>query len=296
MSSAFKRKVYGKVRPVPKIKPKAPTRPSVSELRTIYRNIQKAPEWQVLDYLSEALDWWHKSLKWCAWKYKKVLPLPAAKAFGEAIDWLRKGQAAIGNKEKTACFIEVINRYQRYANSVMKTPAIVPFLKKSKEVTKKTVAVNKGLAVRFDKVLTLLSQCFKSCKIDLVVVAEIQDKVTNNLLPRKFDHEVGKMYYSRAHCNEMKGILHHQGLLALVIQEAQPLARGMSFITGNDLTGKFLANATEVHVSYIQLLEDFVSFARTKEAPKSLVRREKIAKKKVVKQSPLTRDRIKKAV
>lgn len=279
--SSFKRKVYGRVRPVPKPKPKAPSRPEVNELKAIFRNIQKSPSWQTLDYLSEALNWWNNAIPFCQWKYKKMFPLEAAKAFNNAQMLVKSGQEAKANKEKESKFKLALQAYARYARAAVKTPDILPYLKQSKEVTKKVVATNKALAVKYDKVLTLLSQCFKSCKINLVPVDKIEVKGTSELLKRKYDHEVGKMYYSRAHCNDLKAMLHKEGIFGVVLEEAYWLSRGMAWLSST-LTrdGSFLVDQGSAFKHYRQLMKDFKEFSATTEAPKSLVRKpKKVAKK-----------------
>lgn len=279
--SSFRRKSYGRVKPVPKAKEKAPVRPAVNELKAIFKNIQTSPAWQTCDYLSQALIWWTNSISYIGWKYRKMYPLASAKAFDLSQEAIRRGWNANNDKEKVKNFVEALTQYARFAAGAgLKIPPVQPYLKKSKEVTKKTKEVNKKLAVRFDPVLTLLSQCFKSCNLGLVVNDYIKDKITGNQLDRKFDHQLNRMYYSRAHCVEMKRTIHREGLLTVVLQEADHLARGMAFFGEDEKTGKFLADPKKWHTNYTQLLKDFTAFAHTTKAPKTLVRREKIAKKK----------------
>jgi hypothetical protein len=278
MSSAFKRKQYGKVRPVPKPKPKAPSKPSVHALRAIYRDIQKSPEWQLNDLLSEALLWWKNVLTYCHWKYRKMLPLEAARALIAAENLKGKGNATTKNEEKTKCFIEALNKYQRFAVGAITVPALAPYLKRSKEVTKKTKIRTKQLTTRFDSLLTLLTQCFDEPRVELRVQDVITDKVSGKDVDYKWDHELHKLYYSRSKCLEMKSTLHKQGLLAVVLEEANEVARGLSLLPdGGD--GTFMPSAKIHHIEYLTLLSRFEQFAHTTVAPKSLVRREK--KKKV---------------
>lgn len=281
MGSSFKRKQYGKVRPVPKVKEKVPLKPSVNDLKQIFRNIQTSPGFQTVDYLSEALLWWDKSVAYCHFRYKKMFPLDAAKALTIAYDFIKKGHAAKTNEEKTKMFIQALQKFQRFAVGVLKTPDISPYLKKSKEVTKKIKDANKKVALKFDPVLSLLTKCFISTTIELVAVAEIKDKATGMQLDRKFDHALGRMFYSRSKCIALKKQLYSKGLLSVVIDEGLWLARGMSFIEARN--GSFISDPTEMVLKYQNLLNDFAWFASTTAAPKSLVRREKkkVTKKKV---------------
>lgn len=279
MSSAFKRKTYGKVKPVPKPKEKVPSRPSVNELKSIFRCIQTSPEWQTNDYLSKALIWWTDSLAYIQHRYKKMMPTSAAKAYMQSQEAVKKGWNATDDKTRRQAFTDALVYYQRYAAGALKTPLVLPYLKKSKEVTKKVKEANKKVVVKFDSIITLLTQCFNSCPINLVAVADIKDKSTGNLLSRRFDHQLNTMYYSRAHLVELKQRLFRKGLLNIVIEEANHLARGMSFVS-EQRDGMFLASPRDWHLNYIILLKDFEWFAGTKDAPKTLVKREKIKKVK----------------
>ena len=268
---SFKRKSYGKVKPVPKTKEKAPNKPSVLELRSIYKRISRANnEAAQLDGISEALIWWDNAFPYLRWKFRKLLPLEAARAMQGASLWLKNGREASTNKAKLNAFVQCLAYYKRYAAPAgLKIPDLTPALKESKTAIKKAAVVNKGLAARFDKVLTLLSECFCSCPIELKVVAELNDGVA-----RKFDHAESVMYYTRKHCNEMKSILHKKGLLYLVISEGWHIARGMSF-SYEAPDGSFVVDH-QAHVdNYSKLLLDFEAYSHTTKAPRSITKRDK---------------------
>lgn len=275
MSSAFKRKVYGKVRPVPKAKEKPPVRPAVSDLRAIYTQIKRSPESKLVDLLSEALLWWNNSIGFIQWKYKKAFPLAAAKAFQAASNAASAGRLASKNEDRANGFILALASYRRYASGAgVKVPDLAPYLKQSKEVTKKVKVRNKQLTIKFDSLLTLMEQCFNEPSLSFEVCESDED--------RKWDHTLGKIYYSRSKVVAMKKQLFQKGLLSIVIEEADFIARGLSLTPGVG-AGSFIHNPELTHKNYIVLLERFENFAHHPQAPKALVKRDKKPKKKGVK-------------
>jgi len=280
--SAFRRKKYGKVKPVPKPKERPPEKPAVLDLRNIFSRIKKSPESQLNDLLSEALLWWIQAIPYLQWKYKKMpsLPLEAAKAFTSAQHFLDSGRSATTDKVKAAAFINALERYARYAAPIFKTPAIRPYLQKSKEVSKKTAIRSKQLTHKFDSLLTLLSQCFDYPGLHFGVQDVILDKYKEER-DRKVDHTLNKIYYSREKMVAMKKQLFHKGLLSVVLEEADFIARALSLSSDKLGKGSFVEDPFAHLCLFRKLLRNFERFAGTTAAPKMLVKREK--KRKVLK-------------
>jgi hypothetical protein len=280
MSSAFRKKKYGKVRPVPKPKEKGPSKPAVNQLKSIFTAIKRSPDHQLNDLFSEALIWWRNAIAFIQWHYnKKQMPLEAAKAFDLAIDHQEEGRDSLNNEVKKTKFIHALGYYRRYAAAIIKTPDLAPYLKKSKEVTKKVKDRNKKLTTKFDSIISLLEKCFDEPSLTLAVCDTIQDKGTGKYLDYKWDHELSTLYYSRDKAVRMKKTLFHQGLLQVVLEEAYEVARGLSF-TEKIGAGSFIVDPVLHLKNFDSLLDHFERFSHHPDCPKQLSKREKPKNKK----------------
>lgn len=274
----FKRKVYGKVKPVRKHKEKPPAKPAVNGLKAIFSRIKRSPEYQLPDLLSEALVWWLKAIPYIQFKYKEKIPLEAAKAFAQAQSLKATAQDTDNNKLKIDYFVDTLRAYKRYSASAgVKVPDLISYLKKSKELTKKTKVRNKKLTKKFDNILTLIAKCFNVEESSFEVCDVLKDS-SGKFIERKWDHTLGKIFYTRTQILQMKKTLFHQGLLALVLEEADFIARGSSLLPGIG-KGSFIPSA-EAHLSnYRELLDRFETFSHHRDCPKTISKREKVPKK-----------------
>lgn len=268
--SSFKRKSYGPVKAVPKPKPIPPTKPSVLELHRLYRLISKASSNRHIDFFAQALYWWQDATKFI--KYKRPIamePVSKSRQFLSACEWVRKGQAAKTNDEKERCFVSAMDAYRQYASGLIETHDVKPYLKEYHGHNKKVAKVVQKIAPRFDPFLTMLAACFNSCPLTLQVVPDIDG---NRGEVRKFDHDLGKMLYSRALALKLMRQYRTKGLLAVAVDEALPISRAMSF--GGISKGAFIVDKEKQLIAYSQLMADVVEFAATHpDAPARLVKR-----------------------
>ncbi|MGI4812703.1 MAG: hypothetical protein ACRYGG_05115 [Janthinobacterium lividum] len=109
------------------------------------------------------------------------------------------------------------------------------------------------------------------------VVPEI--KKHNEYLDWLIDHELSTIFLTRAFCKEMQQRIWREGLLAVVIDLGQNIARAMSIDTSNK-NGTFLVDEAKVYAQYISLLKDFAKFAGTEDAPNKLIKRKSVKIKK----------------
>lgn len=267
MSTAWKKKTYGMVKPVKKLKVPPPAKPSILDLHAIYRRIAKSSNGHHLDHFADALYWWQKATKYI--KHKRPLDAIAmSRIYLLVCDWIRKGQAATTNDEKERCFIGAINAYRQYASGIFETNIVTPYLIEYRAHNKKAKKVMQKLAPRFDPFLTLLASCFASCEFTLQVVPDIDG---NRGPGRKFDHDLGKMVYTRALAVKLVKQYRQRGLLTVVVDEARHISRAMSY-KGTD-QGAFIVDADKQLRVYMTLMYDFVEFAATHpDAPKRLVK------------------------
>jgi hypothetical protein len=267
MSSAFKRKTYGKVRPVPKAKLKPPSRPKVNELSQIFRNIAKSPDTQHNDLLSEAIDWWHKNMRYFSHKYKLVMPVEAGRAMASAEAHLKVAQSSKDNKEKKRYLQAALMKYAAMASPLLKTPNLNTYIIASRDVTKRATSTTAKLTIKFDKVLSLLEQAFDVSNIKLRPRESKED--------RKFDHAVATLWYSRQTCKDLQQRLHREGLLAIAVDEAYYIARGMAYTTD----GNFHVDDALTYQNYRKLMRAFVTYtANSESAPKTVVKRKQAKK------------------
>lgn len=283
MSSAFRRKTYGKVRPVPKLKPKAPVKPSVNELKSIFRNMQKAPTRQWNDYLSKGLLWWTAAQPYISFKLQgKIRSVECARAYLRAESERANGHKATTEEAKQAHFVNALVSYARYAVGIVKVPDVRPYLKQKKELVKKEKIKTKRLAERFDPILSLLEKCFsdENGYFEVSLKAVEHTGIAQDV---RYEHSLGTVFYRRDRLLEIKKRLYKQGLLAVVLGEVEVIARLLAIKANKKDTqqGMFIPDIENVHLYILQLLNRFERFARTLDAPRSLVKREK--KKKVSK-------------
>jgi hypothetical protein len=268
-TSSCRQHSNGMVRPTPKPKIKAPEKPSVTELRSLFVTIQKAPEHKVVDLLSMALLWWDKAFPYIQFRYaKKGMPLAAATAFSNSKLSLASAHNSKTDKDKIHFLGVTLKHYARYAYSILRTPPVDLYLKKQKVVAKKHAVITKVLQRKHDKTLTLLQQAMPSCFYTFKPV--IQNDSGTHI---RFDH-IGKFaYFSREYIVALKKRIFAEGLLPVIIEIAPYVARGMSYESfGN---GQFVYDVNKFWTSYSHLMIGFVEFCKSKDAPKTLVRRPK---------------------
>lgn len=279
---SFKQKKYGKVKPV-KVKPEKTPKPSVSMLRQIYRAVSKQADWTKVDSLAYAMQWWDDAVLWISKECS--LSNEQSRNISRALAARRQGFKAILEKDKAAAFIDTIRILEKVIVGYLKVPPINKALKAGEVHRKKVTIAKEKIAPRFEKLIGLLHAMFPDSSLDIEVVPSIFDAGSRQALPRKFDHVLGRMYYSREHARGMVKTVRTKGILALAVQEGYYLARAMSFPKSGD--GSYKISGEAWLLNYTKLLHGFSEWAGQDGSPKRLVRRKTIKKdKKVMVEEP----------
>lgn len=273
-STSFARKKYGRVKPVKQKKVKTP-KPSVRELKLIYRAIAKEGAWTKIDNLCHAMHWWEKAIVWVA--DTKEMTTGVARLFDKAIRIKNVGMASHIEKEKGSSFIAAIELFERAIKVYFKAPSIKKALALGEESAKKVKQVKNSLNARYSKLLSLIAAMFPSCSLSIEIVPRISDAASGNFIDRKFDHTLGVMYFSRSCVKDLQTLVRTKGVLAFAIQEGYWLARSMSI--PKDATGRFIVDKEKLIDNYVLLMSDFYNWA-VKYGPSKLVRKPSKKKEK----------------
>lgn len=275
-------KTKSKVRPVRHKKEKV-VKPNINELKRVYRVLSREAEWTSLDTISVALHWWDTTLLWLNGKVEK-LSSKQAENIAKALRHRRQGFGAATSKEKLVNYIATIRYMEKAVHGYLKTPRIEDVLKKASVTKAKMDKLKHKMAPKFSKLVDLLHAMFSSCPLEIEVVPYIRDISSGEMIARKFEHTLNKMYYSRAHAKELAVLVRREGLLAVAIQECFYLSRAMSFTDSKD--GSFKIDHKQWVKNQNLLLANFLNWSRKAETPKRLVKKAETKKVKIKKVSP----------
>lgn len=276
--SAFKRKTYGKVKPVKQAKEEAPKKPNIVAIKSLVREIGHTAAPLHLDVLSQLIYALQDAVPYINFvRDKKDVKLTAkiARALVTADTFCVKARKAHDNEEKERCMLACIDGFRTYAAGVLEVPSLKLSLIKHKLLNKKINEQDKALNGRYDKLITMLMAAMSSMPFQIVVRA-------NNDGHIKFDHARTTMFMSRPYANDLVKKLRKEGVLSVVVELAVPVARAMAYKGEGDFT----VDQSLVFANYQKLLLDLVNYARTNpDAPNRLVRRTVPAKKRANKVS-----------
>jgi hypothetical protein len=266
--SAFRKKVYGYVRPVKAKKVAPPVKPSMIAYNGWLREIGTAALGRHIDVLSKMLYWWDGAVTYAKHKIPVELQsIEMKRAFLAATESRRKGQEATTIAEKEKYFVAAIGHYSKFAKKVIDVAPIAPVIVLYKAHTKKAEKAVKELAPRFDSFLHILAASFKSCPFKLQAVPGKHTEVK-----REVDHALNKIMYTRPLLIKMQKQFRSEGLLAVCVDEARHIARAMAYQGTNK--GAYLVDREMQFNSYTQLMTDVVEFAANHpNAPNRLVKR-----------------------
>jgi len=108
MSSAFRKKTYGMVRPVKAKKPTVPVKPNILTMKSLRRKLATTPAPLHIDVLSAMLAWFQDSITYVKYiRDKKSVKMNSKLAVKlvAAFTWTKKGHASNSNEEKERCFL-----------------------------------------------------------------------------------------------------------------------------------------------------------------------------------------------
>lgn len=244
-------------------------KPKVMELKKIYSTLAKSATWQRKDIYARAIQWYRNALLYIE-QTGAVYSAPTAKH-------LKAMRTSIeGNSPN---YVEALSHGSAICIAHgIKAPSVKEYLKKSVVSAKKLDAKGSSLTTKYDKLLTLLTQAYGS---------GLTLKVSPTLsTTHKFDHELNTLYYSTGMMQSMSQQFRAEGLLPLVIDEAWYVARALNF-EGLE-KGLYIQGSTDDIVrTYQQILHEFVDWGATSQfAPKSLLKRVVVRKKKSKKVAP----------
>lgn len=277
-STAWKKKTYGQVRPVKKAKVPQPKKPSVLELKAIFRTIDTASNGLHIDAMGQALYWWDKALPYIRLKRPND-SMSMSRVLLQAIQYKFKGQCSSSNSEKETMFAQALQTYRKYAATVISTPPITPHLQAMKMFNIKLKGTTKNLGTRYDKLTTLLSQCFSSAPFTFKVVPYCHSIASKEPIEMKLDHALSMMFISKLLAQAYTNAIRKEGLLPVAIECAYHVARAMSFEGVHE--GAYVARELNVLLTYRNLMKDVVEFAASHpNAPNRLVRRTLVKPKK----------------
>lgn len=285
MSNAFRKPKYGMVKVVKPAKVLPPKKPSVLKLKAIFKTIDTATNGLHLDSMSHAIYWWQAAMPYIKSK-REYETISQTKLLLLAFEWVEKVHKAKDNAEKERCFIGALDSYRSWAKTVILTPPVTPHLKEMKKFLIKHKESRTNLNRRYDKLTTMLSQCFSSASFKFEVVSQCYALTTKKEISMKFDHSLQIMYLSKSLASKLISDIRKVGLLPVAIDCGYKIARAMSFEGMNE--GKFVANTYSHLANYRQLMEDVSYFASSNpNAPNRLVRKTFVKPKKKKKENSL---------
>lgn len=271
-TTSFKRPKYGFVKPVKTRKAKL-KKPDLRELARYYKAVATYGMWNQIDNMCFAMHWWEDFLKWYDEAIGKEHRTTAqAKHLQHALSARLRGIKAQTEKQKILMFSGAMLSFEKLAKLVdIKVPAFAPYIKQGDIAAAKNKAILVKMEPRFERITSLLSAMFSSCQLSIVVVPQIID-ATGKEIGRKLDHTKDTIYYSRKMMKALRTRLRKEGYLAIALEEAYWLARGMSIVDQRVDTVKHFEN-------YMKLLDNFNHWASKKDTPTRLVRKPTKVKK-----------------
>lgn len=230
----------------------------------LYKGLLTSAIAQRIQVLSQALQWYDGAIEYVV-KNKKVMP-SGHKELTKGAKTRELGIRTNFLEERETAFRQTLRHYERFCIKLRPTH-VDKFYSVYMAKRKKLAAKASRLDSKHEHLTRMIEDALPGSGLKIKVI-------DNAVKPRHYDGE-GTFSYSAEHADKMRRIFRREGLLALVVQEIQYIARAMA--TSPDGSGGFVHDPKKQNDAYVKLLMNFVKYCKSVEAPRRLIRREEAA-------------------
>jgi len=254
---------------MPKVKmPKPPKaqRPKTSQLRKILKGLLTVSLANRLATLAYALQWYDPAILYLMQKKLIKLsndpknPTKEQAALHIAAKCRKLGIGATIDQEKETGFLMAIRNYEKACHA-LKPPLVDTFYDLFKNKKEKLESKQQKMEQKFGSVIGLLQKSIGS-RLQLIV-ADAQKAV-------QYNPSLTSLNYNRDAAKALTQKFRQQGLLAVLVDQLDVLTRYASLKA--DGSGGWLYDPNEQIKVIGEVLENFLKFAASPDAPKRLVR------------------------
>jgi hypothetical protein len=255
---------------VKKVKvPKIP-RPSAKGLRIILKGLLTVSLPNRIATLSYALAWYDQALPYLV--QKGQLDVKAKKLLEIAVKCRKLGIGAANDDEKETGFLTALRQYEKACASI-KPPLVEKFYDQFK--AKKAVLEDKQkrLEAKFGNVIVLLQKAIGN---------RIKLQVADAQKPFQYDPGLTSVTYNREAAQALANKYRAEGILAVVLDQMPILVQHAALEPGTgEKAGTWVYDPARHIAINDEIMQSFLAFAKTAEAPNKLVRNGVVREPKV---------------
>lgn len=239
-------------------KPPKPIRPKTKALRAVLKGLLTVSQNNRLASLAYALQWYDPAITYLLQKGKLD---PKAQKFVEvAVKCRKQGIGTTNDNEKETSFLMAIRQYEKACAS-LRPPAVDKYYDKLNAKKAHLEAKQQRLENKFGNVVQLLQKAIgDSVKLS---VADAQK-------PFQYDPGLTSVSYNREAAKTMAQQFRQEGLLAVFFGQLPILSQHLAL--SSDGAGGWQYDSDRHVEAMEKLMASFLSFSKTAEAPKKLVR------------------------
>lgn len=239
-------------------KPAKIPRPKVRDLRLVLKGLISVSVQSRIAALAYALQWYDTALPYLVQKGK--LPPDGKKKLENAVKCRKQGMGTIHDEEKETAFLMAVRLYEK-ACVALKPVAVDKFfdLFKKKKVTLEKKQ-NK-LELKFGGILEMLQKAIGN---------RVRLQVADAPKAVQYDPALTSLSYNRDAVKQMAQQYRAEGLLAVFVDQLETLS--MHAALKPDGNGGWAYDPAEQVQVQDELLHSFITFAKSSDAPKRLVK------------------------
>lgn len=242
-------------------------RPKTKALRMVLKGLMTVSQANRIASLSYALQWYDQALPYMV--QKGQLDAKAKKLLEVAVKCRKQGIGTSNDNEKETSFMMALRQYEK-ACVTLRPPALDKFYDKFNAKKASLEAKQQKLETKFGNVVQLLQKSIGD---------RVKLKVADAQKPFQYDPGLTSVSYNREAAKALAVKFRQEGILAVLLDQMPILAQHAA-LQPNGAGGWEYDPARHVKVVE-EMLESFIKFAKTADAPKRLVQNRVIREPKV---------------
>lgn len=235
-------------------------RPRTKAMRMILKGLMTVSQANRIASLSYALQWYDQALPYMVQKGK--LDAKAKKLLEWAVKCRKQGIGTTNDNEKETAFMTALRQYEKACVS-LKPPAVDKFYSQFNAKKSQLEAKQQKLENKFGNVVQLLQKSIGD---------RVKLSVADAQKPFQYDPGLTSVSYNREAAKALAVKFRQEGILAVFTDQLPILAQHAALQQGTgDQAGTWQYDPAR-HVAIVEeMLESFIAFAKTADAPKRLV-------------------------
>lgn len=251
---------YRRVR-TPRVKMPKPVkiaRPKVKGLRMILKGLMTVSVQNRIASLAYALQWYDHALTYLIQKNK--LSADAQKRLAIAVKCRKQGMGTDQDQEKETAFLMAVRAYEK-ACAALKPASVDVALQRFHARKDHLVKKQERMEQKFGVVVSLLQKAIGD---------RVKLEVADALKAMQYNPALTTLSYNREAAKQLNAKFRQEGLLSVFVEQLPELARVGAL--ESDGKGGWLYDSEKQVQVMMEMLNGFITFAKSIEAPKRLVR------------------------